>query len=55
MTASALIHVVDDDESLRAALLDLLDAAGFEARGYASGLKMVRVWPIDDRCSEAPA
>jgi len=32
----ALIHVVDDDESLRAALLDLLDAAGFEARGYAS-------------------
>lgn len=36
MTANALIHVVDDDESLRAALLDLLDAAGFEARGYAS-------------------
>jgi len=36
MTAKALIHVVDDDESLRAALLDLLDAAGFEARGYAS-------------------
>jgi FixJ family two-component response regulator len=36
MIANALIHVVDDDESLRAALLDLLDAAGFEARGYAS-------------------
>jgi FixJ family two-component response regulator len=36
MTGNALIHVVDDDESLRAALLDLLDAAGFEARGYAS-------------------
>jgi FixJ family two-component response regulator len=37
MTMSAtLIHVVDDDESLRAALLRLLDAAGFEARGYAS-------------------
>jgi FixJ family two-component response regulator len=31
-----LIHVVDDDESLRASLLDLLHAAGFEARGYAS-------------------
>jgi len=31
-----LIHVVDDDESLRTALLRLLDAAGFEARGYAS-------------------
>jgi FixJ family two-component response regulator len=36
MTARALIHVVDDDESLRAALLDLLDVAGYEARGYAS-------------------
>jgi FixJ family two-component response regulator len=36
MSARPLIHVVDDDESLRTALLDLLDAAGFEARGYAS-------------------
>jgi FixJ family two-component response regulator len=36
MSAKALIHVVDDDESLRTALLDLLDAAGFTARGYAS-------------------
>ena len=36
MSATALIHVVDDDESLRTSLLDLLDAAGFEARGYAS-------------------
>ena len=36
MSSKALIHVVDDDESLREALLDLLDAAGYEARGYAS-------------------
>jgi FixJ family two-component response regulator len=36
MNAKALIHVVDDDASLRSALLRLLDAAGFEARGYAS-------------------
>jgi len=36
MSTRALIHVVDDDESLRAALLELLDAAGYEARGYAS-------------------
>jgi FixJ family two-component response regulator len=36
MSARALIHVVDDDESLRASLLDLLDAAGYDARGYAS-------------------
>ena len=36
MIAKALIHVVDDDESLRDSLLDLLHAAGYEARGYAS-------------------
>jgi FixJ family two-component response regulator len=36
MTEKPLIHVVDDDESLRIALLRLLEAAGFEARSYAS-------------------
>ena len=36
MSARVLIHVVDDDESLRTALLELLQAAGFEACGYAS-------------------
>ena len=36
MTAKALIHVVDDDESLRTALLELLEIAGFEAAGYDS-------------------
>ncbi len=36
MSAKSLIHVVEDDQSLRVALLRLLDAAGFEARGYAS-------------------
>ena len=35
-TLPPMIHVVDDDESLRTALLRLLGAAGFEARGYAS-------------------
>lgn len=35
-TTNALIHVVEDDDSLRESLLDLLAAAGFEARGYAS-------------------
>jgi FixJ family two-component response regulator len=34
--STPLIHVVDDDESLRTAVLRLLEAAGFEARGYAS-------------------
>jgi FixJ family two-component response regulator len=36
MNAPPLIHVVDDDESLRTALLRLLSAAGFEAKGYSS-------------------
>jgi FixJ family two-component response regulator len=31
-----LIHVVDDDEPLRTAVLRLLSAAGFEAQGYGS-------------------
>jgi FixJ family two-component response regulator len=36
MSAAPVVHVVDDDESLRVALLRLIAAAGFEARGYAS-------------------
>jgi len=36
MSATPLIHVVDDDGALRTALIRLLTAAGFEARGYAS-------------------
>jgi FixJ family two-component response regulator len=36
MNRTALIHVVEDDESFRESLLDLLQAAGYEARGYAS-------------------
>ena len=34
--ARPLIHVVDDDASMRDALLRLLGEVGFEARGYAS-------------------
>ena len=36
MSARALVHVVDDDESMRTALLELLQAAGFDATGHAS-------------------
>ena len=36
MRPTPVIHVVDDDEQLRIALLRLLNAAGFEARGYAA-------------------
>jgi FixJ family two-component response regulator len=36
MSTTPLIHVVDDDSSMRAALLLLLGEAGFETRGYSS-------------------
>ena len=36
MSETPLIHVVDDDDSLRTSLLRLLKAAGFEACGYGS-------------------
>ena len=36
MSAAPLIHVVDDDTSMRSALLRLLVEVGFEARGYSS-------------------
>jgi len=36
VSTAPLIHVVDDDASMREALLRLLGAAGFEARGYSS-------------------
>jgi FixJ family two-component response regulator len=36
MTAPPLIHVVDDDDSLRSALQRLLAAAGYRVRTYAS-------------------
>jgi FixJ family two-component response regulator len=33
---AVVVHIVDDDDSMRAALVRLLSAAGYEARGYAS-------------------
>ena len=48
MSNPPLIHVVDDDESLRTALLRLLGAAGFEARGYASTGEFLLA-PLPDR------
>jgi FixJ family two-component response regulator len=44
---SPIIHVVDDDDSLRTAMLELLDAAGFEARGYASSGEFLLSPPRD--------
>jgi FixJ family two-component response regulator len=49
--ARALIHVVDDDESLRSSLLDLLRASGFDAQGYGStGEFLLRPLPNRPGC-----
>jgi FixJ family two-component response regulator len=48
MTATPLIHLVDDDEPLRTALLRLLVASGFEARGYGSAGDFL-LTPLPDR------
>ncbi|MGA8392222.1 MAG: response regulator [Burkholderiaceae bacterium] len=47
-SAPPLIHVVDDDEPLRTALLRLLAAAGFEAQGHASAGDFL-LYPVPDR------
>ena len=36
MTSAAVVHVVDDDDSMRTALTRLLRAKGYEARSYRS-------------------
>ena len=46
--STPLIHVVDDDEPLRTALLRLLAAAGFEAQGHASAGDFL-LYPVPDR------
>jgi FixJ family two-component response regulator len=43
-----LVHVVDDDESLRESLLDLLHAAGYDACGYGSAGEFL-LHPLPDR------
>jgi FixJ family two-component response regulator len=48
MSSAPLIHVVDDDASMRSALLRLLVEVGFEARGYASTGDFL-VQPVPDR------
>lgn len=47
MSERPLIHVVDDDDSLRTALLRLLNAAGHEARGYSSAGEFLLAPPPD--------
>lgn len=47
MSATPLIHVVDDDASMRDAVLLLLGEVGFEARGYASAGEFLMNPPPD--------
>lgn len=42
-----MVHIVDDDDSLREALGRLLEALGFEVRQYASAGEFLLVWPIE--------
>jgi FixJ family two-component response regulator len=43
----AIVHVVDDDDSMRAALVRLLRISGFEAMGYASAGEFLLHPPAD--------
>jgi FixJ family two-component response regulator len=48
MSQRPAIHVVDDDESLRASMIQLLDAAGFRTYGYASTGEFLLNPPSDE-------
>jgi len=39
-----MIAVVDDEESVRKAVVRLLQAAGYSARGFSSGDEFIQVW-----------
>ena len=41
MTAACAIHVIDDDEPVRASLLFALETAGFRASGYAGAAEFL--------------
>lgn len=42
-----MIAVVDDEESVRKAVVRLLHAAGHAARGFASGAEFLQSWQVD--------
>lgn len=44
---NAVVHVVDDDASMREALSRLLSAMGFEVRQYESAGDYLLAWPVD--------
>jgi FixJ family two-component response regulator len=47
MAPAPVVHLVDDDESLRTALTRLLDAAGYQVRAYASAGEFLLGDPAD--------
>lgn len=47
MSAGVLVSVVDDDESVRESLPDLLRALGFSARAFASAEEFLRSDQVD--------
>lgn len=42
MSAGTLISVIDDDESMRIAIVALVQSEGYEARGFASAEEFLR-------------
>lgn len=42
-----MIAVVDDEESVRKAMVRVLSAAGFAAHGFASGEEFLKSWHFD--------
>ena len=47
VSSTAVIHIVDDDASVRDSLSRLLGVLGFEVRQYGSAGEFLLVWPID--------
>ena len=47
MSASQLVCIIDDDDSLRAALVGLVRSVGYEARGFASAEAFLQSGAID--------
>lgn len=44
----AIVHVVDDDESFRTAIMRLLHTAGYQVRGYANCGEFLLAQPVSD-------
>ena len=45
--AEPVVHVIDDDASMREALCRLLVSCGFDVRGYESAGEFLLTWPVE--------